>query len=399
VSVHPVTRLDAKFLQDPHALYRALRAEAPASPATMWGGVRIWLVTRYAEAKALLSDPRVSKDYSGARALLPPSAAEWFTPSTNATMLMSDPPDHTRLRRLVVKAFAARAVDKLRPRIEQIADELLDAVAAAAKTGPVDLRASFAAPLPIRVIGELLGVPYAERERFQALSEPLLTTLDANTVAAAQASLMELLSELIASKRRHPTEDLLTALAQATEDGDRLTEDELLRTAYLLIFAGYETTVNLIANGILALLQNPSQLEYLRKNPADLPTAVEEFLRYEGPVNIATTRFTTTAIELGEVTIPANEFVMIALTAANRDDRQFADHERLDVTRHPNAHLAFGHGIHYCVGAPLARLEARIAFDRFLPRFHRMTLTDDASLEYHNSTLIRGLKSLPVLLG
>jgi cytochrome P450 len=277
VSEHPVTKLDAKFLQDPHALYRALRAEAPASPATMWGGVRVWLVTRYAEAKALLNDPRVSKDYSGARTLLPPSAAEWFSPSTNATMLMSDPPDHTRLRRLVVKAFAARAVDKLRPRIEQIADELLDAVAAAAKAGPVDLRTSFAAPLPIRVIGDLLGVPDVERDRFQAVSDPLLTTLDANTVATAQASLMELLTELIASKRRHPTEDLLTALAQATEDGDRLTEDELLRTAYLLIFAGYETTVNLIANGILALLQNSSQLNTCGRTRRTCPPRWKSF--------------------------------------------------------------------------------------------------------------------------
>ena len=399
MSVDRMTKLDTEFFQHPHSLYHRLRADAPASPATMWGGLRVWLVTRYDEAKALLNDPRLSKDYSRARTLFPPGIRDWFAPKLHASMLMTDPPDHTRLRRLVVGAFNARAVEKLRPQIVGIADELLDAVEDAAAAGPVDLMTSFAAPLPVQVIGELLGVPAADRDRFRTAVGRLLTTLDPRKVAAVETSVMEVLTAVIASKRQHPADDLLTALVQATEDGDRLTEDELLTTTYLLISAGYETTVNLIGNGILALLQNPTQLARLRANPADTPAAVEEFLRYESPVNVATTRFTTVDTRVGEVTIPADEFVMIALLGANRDDRQFNGPERLDVSRTPNAHLAFGHGIHYCVGAPLARLEAQIAFDRLLARFDRMRLPDDARLEYRNSTLMRGLKSLPVLFG
>jgi cytochrome P450 len=399
VSEDQSVSLDGEYFQNPHLLYRRLRADASASPVMMWGGLRAWLITRYAEAKALLNDPRLSKDYSGARALLPPSAREWFAPILNGSMLMADPPDHTRLRKLVVRAFTARTVEKLRPQITSIADSLLDGVEDAATAGPVDMVASFAAPLPIRVIGELLGVPVAEGDRFRAAAGPLVTTLDPRKVATAEASLTNLLTAVLASKRRHPADDLLTALVQVTDNGDRLTEDELLRTAYLLIAAGYETTVNLLGNGILALLQNPSQLAHLRENPTDMPSAVEEFLRYESPVNVATTRFTTADVKVGDVTIPAHEFVMIALPSANRDDRQFGCPERLDVTRTPNAHLAFGHGIHYCVGAPLARLEAQIAFDRLLARFGCMHLPDDVQLQYRNSTLMRGLKSLPVLLG
>jgi cytochrome P450 len=191
---------------------------------------------------------------------------------------------------------------------------------------------------------------------------------------------------------------LLTALVEARDNGDQLSDDELLTTAYLLILAGYETTVNLIGNAILALLQNPSQLAALRDRPSTLPTAVEEFLRYESPINIATMRFTAVPIRVGDVDIPANEFVMIALLAANRDDEQFPDSNRLDITRKPNAHLAFGHGIHYCVGAPLARMEAEIALGRLLARFRRITLDDTATVRYRSSTLTRALESLPVRL-
>ena len=392
-------RLDRTFVQNPHELYRWLRGEGPAHPEVMWGGVRAWLITRYSEARALLNDPRLSKDQAGALALFPPGTGGSHASSLNINMLLKDPPDHTRLRRLVMKAFTAGAVQQLRPRIERIADELLDAIEVAAATGAVDLMDFFAAPLPMRVIGELLGVPVADADNFRAGVEPVLTTTDPDELRSAMAALTALLGQLIAGKRDRPGDDLLSALVEVSDDGDQLSEDELLATAYLLILAGYETTVNLVGNGILALLQNPTQLEMLRANPSRLPGAVEEFLRFESPLNIATLRFTTEAILVGEVAIPSGEFVVIALLAANHDPDKFDEPDRLDVNRNPNAHLAFGHGIHYCLGAPLARLEAQIALGRLLDRFDRITLDNTATLQYRPSTLMRGLTALPVRLG
>jgi cytochrome P450 len=207
-----------------------------------------------------------------------------------------------------------------------------------------------------------------------------------------------LLRRLISDKQRHPGTDLLTGLIEARYGGDQLSDDELLTMAYLLILAGYETTVNLIASAVLALLQNPSQLAALRADRALLPTAIDEFLRYESPINLATIRFTRVPIRVGDVDIPANEFVMIALLSANRDGAQFDHPDRLDIRRKPNAHLAFGHGIHYCVGAPLARMEAEIALGKLLDRFGRIKLDDAATVRYRPSTLTRALKSLPVRL-
>lgn len=394
------TRLGRTFFQDPHSFYRQLRNAAPATRVTMWGGVRVWLITQYDQARALLNDPRLSKDMAGVAALLPPGGAGAPGSTLNFTMLQMDPPDHTRLRRLVGKAFTLRGVERMAPRITRIADELLDDVAAAANNGAVDLLESFAAPLPIRVIGDLLGLPPGEAQRFRDLVDPLLTSLDHTETAAAEIALTDLLQELIAYKRRTPAHDLITALVAATDDDDRLSEEELLATTYLLIVGGYETTVNLIGNGILALLQNPSQLALLRQDPAGrLPAAVEEFLRYESPVNIATLRFTTVPIHIGDADISAGEFIQIALPSANRDINQFDEPDRLDIRRKPNPHLSFGHGIHYCLGAPLARMEGQIAFDRLLARFDRMALPDHVELQYRPSTLMRGLKSLPVLLG
>jgi cytochrome P450 len=387
-----MTRLDRKFIQDPYTLYRRLRAEAPAAPVMMWGRTPVWLITRYDEAKALLHDSRLGKDLE----ILPTGVT---VKAPFATMLETDPPDHTRLRRPVVKAFTARSVERLRPRVAQIADHLLDVIEAAAAVGPVDLMESFAAPLPIRVIGELLGVPAVDCERFRTYVEPLLTTVDPDRRAVAESSLRRLLSALIAGKRQCPADDLLSALVEVTDGGDQLSEEELISTACLLIVAGCETTVNLIGNGILALLQNPAQLARLRDNPAELPSAVEEFLRLERPVNIATIRFTRVPIRVGVVDIPARQLVMIALLAANRDSGQFPYPDQLDITRKPNAHLPFGCGTRYCVGAPLARLQAQVALGRLLAKFDQISLADDAGLEYRNSTLMRGLKALPVVLG
>ncbi|GAA2805932.1 cytochrome P450 family protein [Crossiella cryophila] len=391
-----VEPLDSDFLQDPYAVYRRLRQRGPVHRVEIWGGVPAWLVTRYAEARELLADPRLAKDHLRAERLFPPGFAGGARSGWNANMLHTDPPDHTRLRRLVNKAFAARAVQHLRPRIEQVTDELLDTLD---PTGPVDLIQSFALPLPIRIIGLLLGVPESDHERFTEWSEPFIDSRASFRRGSAERELAEYLPRLLAAKRANPEPDLLSELAAASADGDRLTEAELLTMTFLLILAGYETTVNLIGNGAHALLTNPARLAELQARPELLPAAVEEFLRIASPVNIATTRFTTEPVRIGEVEIPAGEFVLIGLLAANHDEVQFTGPDELDFTRAVNAHLAFGHGIHYCVGAPLARLEGEVALGRLLARFPGIALDADAPTPgRRQSTLMHGLTALPVRL-
>ncbi|HEX5407196.1 MAG TPA: cytochrome P450 [Pseudonocardiaceae bacterium] len=387
-------RLRRDFVQNPHELYRRLRSAGPAHQVVMWGGVRAWLITRYEEARALLADPRLLKDHARALALFPPGLAGPHGSRLDAHMLNSDPPDHTRLRRLVTKAFTSRAVAGLRPRIEVTVDRLLDQLPVGRT---VDLIESFALPLPITVISALLGVPDADRDRFAAWTKPFITTAEPAEIEQAEQDTSEYLTALVAAKRAEPGDDVLSALVLASEDGDRLSPTELLAMAFLLILAGFETTVNLIGNGVHALVRSPAQLAALRADPALLPAAVEEFLRFESPLNMATNRFTDAPVPVGDVTIPAGEFVMIALLAANHDETRFAAPDELDITREPNAHLAFGHGIHYCLGAPLARLEGEIAFGKLLSRFSSITLADD-QLTYRSSTLMRGLQALPVRL-
>jgi cytochrome P450 len=394
-----VPRLGRAFIQDPHAAYRRLRADGPACRVVMWGGHRVWLITRYAEAKAALVDPRLSKDWRGVMERFPSGGDGPHRKLLYSHMLLQDPPDHTRLRKLVTNAFTARSVQRMRPHIIGIADELLERVAATAAAGAVvDLMQAYAVQLPLRVISELLGVPPQDRNRFRNHVEPLLTSTNLEELSAAENALVELLARLIDAKRKRPTDELLSALVQASDAGDRLSADELVSTAFLLILAGYETTVNLIGNGVLALLRNPSQLRAVRADSSLLPRAVEEFLRFESPLNTASQRFTTEPVRIGDVEIPAGEPVLVALLAANHDDRQFDDPDRLDITRAPNPHLAFGHGIHHCLGAPLARLEGEIAIGRLLARFNRIHLADNISLQYRPSTMMRGLAALPVHL-
>jgi cytochrome P450 len=386
-------RLGRKFIQDPHSLYRQLRAEGPVHRVEMWGGSYAWLVTRYTEARALLADPRLSKSW---HELVKFGNRGAHNSVLNSHMLQQDPPNHTRLRKLVTTAFTAGSVQKMRPNIDRVADELLDRVAESSAAGAVDLMQSYAIQLPLRVISELLGVPALDRESFRTRVETLLTSIDPNELRATENALIDLLAGWIEHKRGHPGDDLLSALVQSSDVDDRLSTDELLATAFLLVLAGYETTVNLIGNGVLALLRNPPQLATLRADLSLMPTAVEEFLRFESPLNTATTRFTTKRVRVGEVEIPAGQLVMVSLLAANHDTRRYDDPDRLDVTRIPNPHLAFGHGIHHCLGAPLARLEGEIAIRRLLTRFQRITLDSSAILQYRRSTLMRGLTALPV---
>ncbi|MFD6454014.1 cytochrome P450 [Nocardia sp. NPDC060220] len=313
-------------------------------------------------------------------------------------MLGTDPPAHTRLRKLVNKAFTSRQVALLRPRIEQITASLLDAMG---DRDEVDLMNDFANPLPVTVICELLGVPFEDRADFQAWTKALVTVVgegEQDERPAASAAMVGYLAKLVRTKQSAPAEDLLSQLVLADEEGDRLTDQELVSMAFLLLVAGHETTVNLIGNGVLALLRNPEQWQALRADPTGVPAAIEEFLRFDGPVDMATARYTAEPVTLGDTEIPAGEIVYVALSAANRDPARFAAPDTLATDTPTAGHLAFGHGIHFCVGAPLARVEAEIAFTALLHRYPDLTLAPTADLRWQTSTLIRGLLELPVRL-
>jgi len=387
-----VTRLGADYFIDPYSAHARLREQHPVAQVIMPGGTPAWLVTGYAEARAALTDPRLLKLPKGWR-----PDPESVLAALDLHMLNSDPPDHERLRKLVNKAFTARRVEQLRPRIIAITAELLDDMS---RRDEADLLASFAFPLPITVICELLGVPVTDRDDFRAWSATIVADTVSPEVFQAHATAMTgYFRGLLAARRREPADDLLSALISARDETDKLSENELLSMAFLLLVAGHETTVNLIASGTLALLLHPGELARLRADRSLLGAAVEELLRYTSPVNDATYRFTGEPTEIGGVPIGPGEVVLVALSGANRDPSRYADPERLDLGRDSAGHLAFGHGIHYCLGAPLARLEAEIAFGALLDRFGSMTLAvPPAELRWRPSTLIHGLESLPVRL-
>jgi cytochrome P450 len=390
--------LDETFFDDPQALYRELRVDRPVVRAVAPTGMTFWIVSRYDDARPALNDPRLSKDAKRIPEIIaqsgddaPPPRA--FAESLVQHMLNADPPDHTRLRKLVGKAFTMRAIARLRPRIEEIAGGLADSMAAA---GPsVDLLDEFAFPLPMTVICEILGVPQERREEFRDWSNTLLSGASDEQRAAAAGAMAQFLSQLVADKAANPGEDMLSDIVRASEDGDTLSASETTAMAFLLLVAGHETTVNLIGNGMLALLRHPDQMARLRENPDLVPGAVEEFLRYDGPVNLATFRFTTEPVEIAGTTIPKGEFVLVSLIGANRDPERYTDADRLDVERDASGHLAFGYGIHHCLGAPLARLEGEIAFRTLLDRFPDIALDGDPG-SFRMSTLIHGLTRFPV---
>ena len=396
--------LGEDFLADPHALYRVLRDKRPVARAVTPLGLRVWLVARHADAREALNDPRLSKDGGRFMELLDrhsvaPDKRMAFADSLAGHMLNSDPPDHTRLRKLVNRAFTVRSISRMRPRIEAIAHALADDMEARATAGDgsVDLLDTFAFPLPMTVICELLGVPDGERDAFRRWSNTLLSAGTAQERGAAGAAMAEFLARLVADKATNPGDDMLSAIVQATDDADRLSPREATSMAFLLLVAGHETTVNLIGNGVLALLTHPEQLAELRADPGLTPAAVEEFLRFDGPVNLATLRYTTEPVTISGTEIPAGEVVMVALTAADRDAERYPDPDVLDLHRDTGQHVAFGYGIHHCLGAPLARLEGEIAFRTLLDRFPDLALAaEPETLAWRSSTLIRGLTSLPV---
>jgi cytochrome P450 len=401
-------QLGADFFQNPLAYFGRMREEGPVTQAVMPHGDRIWLVTRYAETRAALADPRLHKDWAG-KLTGPDWVPDEVTGYLSVHMLNTDPPNHTRLRKLVTKAFTARRIAGLRPRIEAITRSLLDAIEARVAAGDdtVDLIEAFAFPLPVTVICELLGVPARDQAQFRQWSNALLDVDDGpGGFRAAGEAMYYYFTELIAAKRAQPADDMVSALIAARgasergDSGDSLDERELMAMLWLLLIAGHETTTNLIASGTLALLTNPAELERLRSDPSLLPGAVEELLRFANPLNHATERFTLEPVEIGGVTIPAREWVLCVTSSANRDPGRFGDPDRLDVGRDAGGHVAFGHGIHYCLGAPLARLEGEVAFGALLGRFPDLSLAaDPATLRWRPSSLIHGLEALPVRIG
>ncbi|WP_406151635.1 cytochrome P450 [Streptomyces sp. NBC_01012] len=372
-----------------------MRSECPVQAlASSSGGRHSYLVTGYAEARQALNDGRLSKDTAAFFA--GKDSKRRLHPAVAHTMLACDPPQHTRLRKLVTGAFTSAAVAGLRPFITRLTGELLDRWPAG---GPVDLVAGLAVPLPVMVICELLGVPQDDRSRVQGWSAALFAAGEPARTDAASGAVAEYMTGLIASKRLHPGDSLLDRLISASGGEDRLSEEELVSLAVLLLVAGHETTTHFLGNALLALLRHPVELERLRDNPETVPHALDELLRFDAPVSTSTFRFTTEAITLGGAEIPAGVPVLVALGAANRDPQRFPAPDRLDLDRDAIGHLSFGHGIHRCVGAPLAKAEADIALRAILARFPDIRLAVPVDqLEWRRTRLVRGLDSLPVLL-
>ncbi|MGW4880844.1 cytochrome P450 family protein [Streptomyces sp. NPDC004262] len=384
----------AELFADPYAVYARLREAGPVHRFTGTDGLPAWLVTRYDDVRQALADPRLSLDKAhakpgGYRGLALP-------PALDANLLNMDPPDHTRIRRLVSQAFTPRRIARLREPVRRTADALLDAVA---PLGRADLIADYAAPLPIAVICELLGVAEDDRPDFRSWTDALVVPDPARPDGARKAvrALLAYFAGLLARKRAEPADDLLSALIAVRDEEDRLSEDELMSLAFLILFAGYENTVHLIGNAVLALLVDPPQLAALRADPARTGAAVEELLRYDGPVPLAIRRFPTEDVTIGGVAVPAGETVLLSLAAAHRDPRRFPEPDRLDLGRDGAGHLALGHGIHYCIGAPLARLEAEIALTALLERLPGLALDVPVdALRHRPSMRTRGLLALPV---
>ena len=392
---------------NPFPLFAEVREMGAVHRATLADGHVAWLIVRYEEARAALNDPRFSKDMHAAFASGAAIVAEGLPgPDFARHMLNVDPPNHTRLRRLVSSAFYARRVEALRPRVQEIVDERLDLLAAHGPEATVDLVADFAFALPFTVICELLGVAEEQRGPLgRGLTGLLVPTSTPEAYAKAKLAsddVVRLLRELVEEKQAHPGDDLVSGLIQARDGQDMLTTQELLSTIFQLIVAGHDTTTSLIGNAVVALLRHPDQLHALRSNPAGMQQAIEELLRYDAPVPHSTFRYATEPVEIGGVTIPAHAQVIISLAAANHDAARFSDGETLDITRPAGPHLAFGHGIHFCLGAGLARMEGAIALGTLLRRFPelRLAVPADALHWGHGDGLVlRGLSELPLVLG
>jgi cytochrome P450 len=408
VLTEPLAAWGAHDQDDPFPLFAAVRERGPVHSVTLADGHPAWLVVGHAEARAALNDARLSKDMHAALATGDGVVAEGLPgPAFARHMLVVDPPDHTRLRRLVSAAFSVRRIEGLRPHVQAIVDSLLDDIASAGPDATVDLVAGFAFPLPFTVICEMLGVEESRRARLGSeladLLRPTPTAAEYERAKAASDAVVEMLELLVEEKQTEPGDDLVSALIAARDGDERLDQQELLSTIFQLIVAGHDTTATLVGNAIVALLRHPDQMAALRSAPEKLRAAIEELLRFDAPVPHATFRYTTEAVDLGGATIPSGAQVIICLAAANRDPAVHAEPDVFDIDR-PDVrhHLAFGHGIHFCLGAPLARMEAEIALGSLLRRFPhlRLAVADTALHWGHGDGLVlRGLDALPVVAG
>lgn len=390
---------------NPHPIYRQMREQDPTFRVVDGLGQTVWFFTRYEDAVSVLRDRRIIKNVQ--KSLPPevleaqfgnqidpnPFAQDSMFDAINQHMLNQDPPDHTRLRGLVHKAFTPARVRALQPRIEEIADELLDEMR---DKNESDLIADYAMPLPITVIAEMLGIPVADRDKFRNWTQILLSGSMESMSAVMEFA--QYMNATIEARREHDTGDILSALVRVEDEGDTLDHMELLSMIFLLLVAGHETTVNLIASGVLTLLQHPDQLQNLRNDPTLIGGAIEEILRYEGPVDAALNRWAAEPIEWGDgrVIEPGNVIIPLLL-AANRDPDAFENPDTFDITRDPNHHIAFGHGIHFCLGAPLARMEGKIALPKLLERFPKLELnTNPDALQWGPTIILHNLAKLPV---
>jgi len=396
-----ITAWRPAYSEDPHSFFAEPQIQSPVSRGVL-EGVPVWLVTRYDDVRRLLADPSVSNDMRNAgpaTRAVPWVQADNPHPMTR-NLVRLDPPEHTRLRKLVAKAFTARQVEALRPRIQQITDQLTASILPA---GQADLITDFALPLTVTVLSELLGVPEDGREEFAYWSDTYVGVHEGDLDRRPEAllHLTDYLDRLIEHKgaqRAAGAEEgtLLDGLIAARDEGDQLSHDELLSLALILVIGGYETTAGLVGNGMLALLNHPAQLAALRADPTRIPGAIEEFLRYDGPVKIASMlRFTTAEVRVADTVIPPGETLVLFLSAANRDPDRFPHPDALDVGRDASGHMAFSHGVHHCPGAPLARIEAQAAFTALITRFDGLVPGPGGPVWRHSYQL-HSLKSMPV---
>jgi cytochrome P450 PksS len=394
---------DPRFKANPFPYYASLRREAPVHRVVLPDKQQAWLITRYADVLAVLKDVRFVKSRENVLSPAFRRAGPWmpamFRPLSR-NMLDLDPPDHTRLRSLVQKAFTPRFVDLMQVRVQSFADELVSAIRGRSRDG-MDIIADYALPLPTIVIAEMIGVPVADRGKFHRWSNAIVTAgwsrwSMIRSIPSVMA-FVRYIRRLTALKRAQPADDLLTALVTVRESGDQMNDDELLAMVFLLLVAGHETTVNLIGNGMLALIEHPDEMRRLRGEPGIIKSAVEELLRYGGPLETATERYAREDIVIAGTRIPAGALVFAVLASANRDEEAFSEPDRLDLGREPNRHLSFGFGIHHCLGAALARMEGQIAFQTLLREFNELRLaTPASSLRWRRGLVLRGLRELPV---
>ncbi|WP_028568619.1 cytochrome P450 family protein [Salinispora tropica] len=384
------------YIADPYPALARIRANGPVSILHSDEGIPMWVIARYRNVRAALADPRFGQDARRAQTLADNRVAGVTLGGDVIHMLNSDPPDHTRLRHLVQGAFTARRVAAMRPLVERITTSLLDGVGG---RQTVDLVQDFAFPLPMLVICELLGFPAEERDAYRSWSTAILThNDDPAAFATALRDMTDYIEVQLRHRRARPGEDLLTELL-AARDAGQLTDDEIVGMVFLLLIGGHETTVNLLGTATLALVRNPDQHRWLLANPHALSEAIDEFLRYESPVAMATLRFTTAPVTVDDVVIPAGELVLVSLGGANRDPDRFPDADRLILDRRDTGHLAFGHGLHRCLGAFLGKLEGEVALRALLGRYPGLTLAAEVrQLRWRDTIMLRGLESLPVSL-